>query len=147
MAGELHGLELRDLGELQRLGRRDDGNALGHLERLLQLLRALGAEELVDGSLRLLEVAADHAEPRHVEDHGDGEGHQAHDDVVQAEAAADVGHAQGDGVVVGPSGAKGGHAGVAAAVLEGDHGDVQGALLLNLPLPTWSQNTTRQREF
>lgn len=141
MAGELHGLELRDLGELQRLGRRDDGNPLGDLKGPLQLLRALGVEELVDGSLRLLEVAADHAEPRHVEDHGDGEGHQADDDEVQAQAAVGVGHTQSDGVVLGAAGTGGGDTRVASPVLKGDCSDVQDTILLNLPLPTWSQDT------
>lgn len=147
MTGELHGLELRDLGELQRLGRRDDGNPLGDLKRPLQLLCTLGAEELVDGSLRLLEVAADHAEPRHVEDHGDGEGHQADDDEVHAQAAVGVGYTQSDSVVFGLAGAAGGDAGVATAVLEGDHCDVQVPIFLNLPLLTWSQNTTKQRDL
>ena len=136
MTSELHGLVLRDLGELHRLGRRDDGNALGDFERLLQLLRALGAEELVDGSLGLLEVAADHADPRHVEDHGDGEGHEADDDVVEAQAAVGVGYTKDDGVVFGPASASGGNASVAATVLIRDQSDIQGAVLLNLPLPT-----------
>lgn len=141
MPGELLGLELRDLGELQRLGRGDDGDPLGHLERLLQLLGSFSAEELVDGSLRLLEVAADHAQPRHIEDEGDAEGHQAHDDEVQAQAAAGVRHAQRDRVILRRPGAAGGHAGVAPAVLKGDASDIQHAVLLDLPLPTCSQST------
>lgn len=136
MTSKLHGLVLRDLGELHRLGRRDNWNALGDLKRLLQLFCALSAEELIDGSLGLLEVAADHAKPRHVEDHGDGEGHQADDDVVKAQATVGVGYTKSDGVVFVPTAATGGDAGVAATVLEGDHSDVQGALLLNLPLLT-----------
>lgn len=135
MSGELHRLVLRDLGQLQRLGWRDDGNLLGDLKRLLQLLCALGAEELVDGSLRLLEVAADHAQPRHVEDHGNGEGHQADDDEVQAEAAVVVGYTHSDGVVLAPTDGTGGDTGVASTVLEGDNSDVQDPVLLNLPLP------------
>lgn len=136
VTGEFHRLELRHLGELQRLCRRDNRNPLGDLKGLLQLFRALGAEELVDGSLRLLQVSADHAESGRVEDHGDGERHQADDNKVQAQATVGVGHAQGNGAVFGPASAVGGNTGVASTVLKGDQGDVQVTVSLNLPLLT-----------
>lgn len=131
MAGELHGFELCDLGELLRLGRGDDGDPFGHLEGLLQLLGTLCAEEVVDGTLRLLKVATDHAEAGHVEDHGDAEGHQAGDNEVQAQAALGVGHTQ-RGAEVPASG----DAGIAAAVLEGDHRNAEAAVLPDVPLLT-----------
>lgn len=134
--GELQGLELRDPSELHRLRRGDDGDVLGDLERLLQLLGALGAEELVDGLLHLPQVAVDHAQARHVQDDGDGEGHQAHDHKVHPEAAVGGRHAHSHRVVCCAPGAAGGHAGVAPAVLEGDRSDVQGAVVLDLPLPS-----------
>lgn len=141
MAGKLLGLEVRDLGELQCLGGCDDGNVLGDLKGLLHLLSALCAEELVDGSLRLLEVAADHADPCHVQDHRDGEGDQADDDVVQAQATVRVGYAHSDAVAFGCAAPTGSDAGVAATIPKRDSGDVQDAGLLNLPLPTWKENT------
>ena len=105
--GELHGLELRDLGQLQRLGGGNDGDTLGDLEGLLQLLSTLRAEELVDGLLRLAQVAAHHAQTRDVQDHRDGEGDKTHDYVVQTQAAVRVRHPQGDGVIPGSGGAGG----------------------------------------
>lgn len=137
VTGKLHGLELCDLGKLLCLGRRDDGNPLGNLESPLQLLCAFGAEKLIDSSFCLFEVTADHADPRHIKDHGDGEGHQADDDKVQAQAALTVSYTQSDGVVFGPRG----DTGVASTVFERDRSDVQDAILLNQPLPTWSHNT------
>lgn len=137
VAGELQGLELCDLGELLRLGRGDDGDPLGNLEGLLQLLGALGAEEVVDGALRLLQVAADHAEACHVQDHGDAEGHQAGDNKVQAQAAVGVRHTQRDAEV--PAG---GDAGVAAAVLEGDRPNAEAAVLPDVPLLTCRRHST-----
>lgn len=145
VAGKLHGLKLRDFGELLSLGWRDDGDLLGDVEGPLQLLRALGAEELVDDLLGLLQVAADHAQPCHVQDDGDGERHQAHGDEVQPQPAVSVGHAQSDGVVSVGSHAAGGHAGVAAAVLEGDNRDVEDTLLLDLPLPSWNQSEKEKK--
>lgn len=84
VARELHGLELSDFGQLERFGGCDDGDALGYLESLLQLLGPLCAEELVDGLLRLAEVAAHHAQAGDVQNEGDGKGDEAHDHVVDA---------------------------------------------------------------
>lgn len=132
MASELHGLELCDLGELLRLGRCNDGNPLGHLEGLLQLLGAFRAEEVVDGALRFLQVAADHAQAGHVKDHGDAEGHQTGDNEVQTQTTLGVGHTQRDAIV-----SAAGNAGVAATVLEGDIPNVEAAILPNNPPLTW----------
>lgn len=140
VAGQLHGLELRDPSQLHRLGRGDDGDVLGHFKGPLQLLGTLGAEELVDGHLHLLQVAVDHAEARHVQDDGDGEGHQAHKDKVEPQAAVGVRHAHHHCVVPRQAGAAQGQAGVTTAVLEGDHRDVQVTVLMDLPLSSSRSN-------
>lgn len=101
VARELHGLELGDFGQLEGFGRGDDGDALGDLESLLQLLGPLRAEELVDGLLCLAEVAAHHAQAGDVQNEGDGKGNQAHDHVVDAHVPRGEGDPQGDCVVRG----------------------------------------------
>lgn len=85
-------------------------------------------------------MATDHADPCHIQDHCDGEGHQADDDIVQTQAAVCVGHTHSDGVAFGRAGCD---AGVAATVFKGDLSDIQDAVLLNLPLPTWRENTRK----
>lgn len=91
-------------------------------------------------------MSADHAEPGRVEDHGDGERHQADDNKVQAQAAVGVGDAESDGVVFGPAIVASDNAGVAAAILKGDHGDIQVTVLLDLPLLTWTNTEHKQKE-
>lgn len=135
VARKLHGFELRDLGQLQGLGRGDDGDPLGDLEGLLELLGALGAEELVDGFLRLLQVAAHHAEARDVQDHDDGEGDQTHHHVVDAHVAVGEDHPQGHRAV-GAAVDVGRHAGVLPTVRKLDAGDVEDAVIQQPPLPT-----------
>lgn len=81
---KLHGLELGDLGQLERFGRCDDRDALGYLESFLQLLGPFRPEELVDGLLGFAEVAAHHAQAGDVQDEGDGKGNEAHNHVVDA---------------------------------------------------------------
>lgn len=146
MASKLHGLELCDLGKLLRLSRCDDGDPLGHLEGLLQLLSALCAEEVVDGALSLLQVAADHAEACHIEDHGDAEGYQTGDNEVQAQTTVCVGHTQRDAKV-----SAGGNAGVATTVLEGDIRNAEAAILPEVPPLTWrgrrQTGTLKVRQF
>jgi len=85
-------------------------------------------------------MAADHAQSCHIEDHGDGEGHQTHDDEVNPQTTVGVGNTQCDCVVFGETDAIGSNTDVAATVFKGDHGDVQDALLCDLPLLTCSQN-------
>ena len=133
---ELHGLELRHLGELQRLGRGDDGDPLGDLEGLLQLLGAFGAEEFVDGFLRLLQVAAHHAQARDVQGHDDGEGDQAHHHVVHAHVAVGEDDTQRH-CAVGGAVHVGRHAGVLPAVCKLDAGNVEDAIVQQPPLPSW----------
>lgn len=101
VASELHGLELSDFGQLERLGRGDDGDALGDLESFLQLLRPFRAEELVDGLLRFAEVAAHHAQAGDVQNEGDGKGNEAHNHVVDAHVPRGEDNPQGDCVVQG----------------------------------------------
>lgn len=136
VTGELHRLELRHLGELQRFGGCENGNSLGNLKSLLQLFRALGAEELVDGSLCLLQMRADHAKSGRVEDHCDSERYQTDDNKVQAQAAVGVGHAECYRIVSGLAGAASGNTGVTSTVVKGDHCDIQVTIFLNLPLLT-----------
>lgn len=84
VASELHGLKLGDFGQLERFGRGDDGDTFGYLECLLQLLSPFRPEELVDGLLRLAQVAAHHAQAGDVQNEGDGKGNEAHNHVVDA---------------------------------------------------------------
>lgn len=84
VASKLHGFKLSDFGQLERFGRCDDGDTLGYLESLLQLLSPFRPEELVDGLLRFAEVAAHHAQAGDVQNEGDGKGNEAHNHVVDA---------------------------------------------------------------
>lgn len=104
------------------------------LERLLQLLGALGSEKLVDGFLGFLQMAAHHAQPRDVQGHDDGEGDQADHHVVHTHVSVGEDHPQCHGAVGGAV-SVGRHAGILPAVGELDAGDVEDAVVQQPPLP------------
>lgn len=96
---QLQSFKLCDFCEFQGFSGRDNGDAFSNFQSFLQFLCSVGAEEVVDGSLSFAQVCIDHAQSSHVENDGNGEGDEAHDDIVKPQSTVCVAHSQSHCVV------------------------------------------------